>query len=333
MNSPLRVALIGCGSISRNHISAILQNGCRICALCDILPERAEAKVDHYGLENVAIYTDYKRLLDEERPDIVHICTPHYLHAPMAIYALDRNINVLCEKPLCISMEQLNDLREAERRSSAQLGVCHQNRYEPNMIRARELSADGIASAFASVVWNRDKSYYDSAEWRGTWSQEGGGVLINQALHTLDLMQLICGFPQSVVAHVHNDLHKGIIEVEDTAVACFQCENGLRFNMFATLTSGADLPIQIQLKLKNGDQIDVQNDQLCLNHEQIGEKKNEVIVGKKVWGGGHKALINDFYRHVAQGTRFPIDVEESGKVIRLILSVYASNGSEIQIFN
>ena len=333
MSSSYRVAIVGCGAISGNHVIAIQHAGQTLCALCDINPAQAQKRIEQYGLPGVHVYTDHETMLCEEKPDAVHICTPHYLHAPMAISALERNIHVLCEKPLCISTEQLSALKKAVQNSRAQLGVCHQNRYEPNMLRLKELSCGKVSAGFGSVVWHRDATYYGSAAWRGTWDQEGGGVMINQALHTLDLMQWICGFPTHVTAHISNDLLQGVIEVEDTAVACFECESGTRFNFFATNTATASLPVQIQLKLNTGDMIDAQNDQFCLNHELISAQKPGETVGKRVWGDGHKALISDFYRHVDQGERFPIGFDEAERVIRMILSMYRSDGKRIEILS
>ena len=155
--------------------------------------------------------------------------------------------------------------------------------------------------------------------------------MINQALHTLDLMQWICGFPKSVIAHAHNDLLKGVIEVEDTATACFECDNGVRFNFFATNTATSDLPVQIQIKLNNGDQIQAQKDLLPLNHQQMGMADQAKTEGKSVWGDGHKALIADFYQCIHTKKHFEIDVEEAGKVIRMILAAYRSNGNRIEI--
>ena len=189
MDKKFRVALVGCGSISGNHLGGILAAGQTVCALCDIDPAQAKKKAEKFGLTEAEIYTDYTEMLDCEKPDAVHICTPHYLHAPMIIEALGRNIHVLCEKPLCISIEQLEKIREAAGISSAQLGVCHQNRWKPSMKELRRLAQVGVKGAFGSVVWNRDEDYYKSGAWRGSWAEEGGGVMINQALHTLDLLQ------------------------------------------------------------------------------------------------------------------------------------------------
>ena len=332
MKSVLRVALVGCGEISGNHIGSILETEAELVAICDVLPEKAREKAAKYGLKNTSVYENYEEMLDRERPDVVHICTPHDLHAPMAIAALERGINVLCEKPLCISMEQLTVLREAEERSVAQIGVCHQNRYKPSMQTLRELARDGVSGVFGSVVWKRDDAYYRSGDWRGTWAREGGGVMINQALHTLDLLQWIAGMPTHVTAQIGNWTHRGVIEVEDTASATFVCENGMPMQFFATTSAGASLPITVQMMLADKRKVMAQNDVLMVNAEPVRiPSRSGALAGKEVWGVEHAALIADFYRCVRSGEHFPIDVEEAGRVVRLILSMYRSNGETIEI--
>ena len=331
MSSLLRVAVVGCGAISGNHIRAIQSAEQQLCALCDVDLSQAKKKVDKFGLTDVAIYDDYQTMLEQEHPDVVHICTPHDLHAPMILQALERNIHVLCEKPLCISMEQLRAVCEAAERSQAKLGVCHQNRYEPRMICLKKMAEDGVLAGYGSVVWNRDAVYYRSGAWRGTVAHEGGGVLINQALHTLDLMQWICGFPTHVIAHTHNDLLKGEIEVEDTASACYLCENGVRYQFYATNTAAADLPVQVQVKLRNGAVIDAQNDRIVGVQKDGTSASMPDSFGKFVWGSGHIALVKDFYRCIQSGEHFSIDAMEAGKVIRMILATYASMGEKTEI--
>ncbi len=333
MEKQLRVALVGCGEISGNHIGAIVGAGAELCALCDIRPERAEKRAAQFSV-SAPIYTDYQTMLDEIRPDVVHICTPHDLHAPMAIAALARDIHVLCEKPLCISMEQLAALREAEQGSRATLGVCHQNRFKPAMIEMKKMAERGVTGAYGSVVWKRDEAYYRSDAWRGTVAHEGGGVMINQAIHTLDLLQWICGMPTRVISTVGNWTHKGIIEVEDTACARFETADGLPINFFATTSAGTSLPISVQLTLADKTKVYAQNGFLIVNDALYPLKPTEkASIGKEVWGVEHAALIKEFYRCVLTGERFPIDVEEGGRVVRLILAMYRSNGESLAIPN
>lgn len=332
MNKKLRVALVGCGEISGNHIGGILSADGEICALCDLIAERAVKKAETFELGDVPVYTDYQEMLEQVRPDVVHICTPHDLHAPMAIAALNRDIHVLCEKPLCISIEQLHALREAEKESRATLGVCHQNRWKPSMVQLKSMAEDNVRAAFGSVVWDRGEKYYRSGAWRGTWEHEGGGVMINQALHTLDVLQWICGMPTHVTAQIANWHLQDVIEVEDTASARFETEKGLPINFFATTAAGASLPISVQLFLDDKRKVSAQNGFLIVNDEvTVLPPNGKVLPGKEVWGTEHSALIEEFYRCVCTGDHFPLDVEEGGKVVRLILSMYQSNGKKIEV--
>ena len=332
MKAEFRVALVGCGAISGNHLGGILAAGQTVCALCDLVLEKAQKKAVEFGLDGVAIYTDYTEMLRVEKPDIVHICTPHYLHAPMIVEALAQNVNVLCEKPLCISMEQLGDIRRAVSQSEARLGVCHQNRWKPSMRVLKQMAEGGIKGAFGSVVWDRGEAYYRSDAWRGSWEQEGGGVMINQALHTLDLLQWMCGMPTHVTAQIDNWHLKNVIEVEDTASARFESASGMPINFYATTGAGASLPITVQMVLADKCKVTAQNDFLLLNGQLHPMHTDEKApIGKEVWGSEHAALIADFYRSIEQQIPFAVDCEEAGKVIRLILAMYASNGKRIPI--
>ena len=127
----MKVALVGLGVIGKVHLAVLKELGADIVAVCDILPERCEGT-------GAAVYTDYEEMLAAEKPDAVHICTPHYLHADMVVRALELSINVLCEKPLCIKNEDIARVLEAERKSSAQLGVCLQNRYNASSVFVKD---------------------------------------------------------------------------------------------------------------------------------------------------------------------------------------------------
>lgn len=329
-----RVAVIGCGAISGNHINGILSAGQTICALCDIEPDRAKAKAEQYRLTDAKIYTDYVQMLDREKPDSVHICTPHYLHAPMCVEALGRNINVLCEKPLSINMEQLHAVLKAEKASRAQLGVCQQNRFEPNMIWLMDfIKEHGVKSGLGIVSWERNEAYYRSGAWRGTILEEGGGVMINQALHTLDLLQHLCGMPTHVTSHVDNDFHKDFTEVEDTASAHFEREDGVRYAFFATTAATGDLPVQLQFVTSDGHRVIATNDFVVVDGRQVeieDDREAAHMVGKAVWGTGHAVLIKDFYNCIDKGTPFRISGTEGAKVVQLILSMYHSHGNRIK---
>lgn len=332
-----RTAVIGCGAISGNHINAIIGSGNKICALCDILPEHAQEKIEKFELDNVPIYTDYVELLEKEKPDSIHICTPHYLHAEMVIAALSRGIHVLCEKPLAINMEQLHAVLAAEEASTAQLGVCQQNRYEPRMLWLMDyIKEHGVKSGLGIVSWKRDAKYYASGPWRGKILEEGGGVMINQALHTLDLLQHLCGMPTHVTAHTSNDYHKDCIEVEDTATAHFELPDGMMCHFYGTTAATADLPVQLQFVTMDKVRVIAGNDFVLLNGKPVeieDTRDHANLVGKTVWGTGHAILIRDFYNCITEGRPFRVSGKEAAKVVRLILSMYQSNGQRIEILS
>lgn len=321
----MRVAVIGYGVIGHLH-AAILQKQGMLYAICDTDPNAlASAAADH---PHVRLFGDHVEMLDTADLDAVHICTPHYLHATMVIAALQRNIHVLCEKPLCIREDELQAVWTAERASSAQLGVCLQNRYNPaNRYVKKYLQNAKQATGVGQVAWHRTAAYYASGSWRGKWSTEGGGVLINQALHTLDLMQWFLGMPETVTASVDNLTLQDVIEVEDTATIC--CHGAMGFVFFATTSSQVDHPVLLQLCV-DGKQLTVLPDRVLIGQEQITFEEADMAPIKPCYGNGHERLITDFYDHIASGRHFAIDGQEGAKVVRLILAAYQSHGKPVR---
>jgi predicted dehydrogenase len=320
----MKAALIGYGSIGHVHAKVIEQYG-TLEAICDI---------DETVLESApgnAHYTDYIAMLEEIRPDVVHICTPHYLHAEMVIEALRRGINVLCEKPLCIREEDIGRILEAERSSSAQLAVCHQNRYNSaNRFVKEYLGGKQVLCASGQVTWKRDRKYYASGAWRGKWDTEGGGVLINQALHTFDLLAWLCGMPDTVTATCSNLTLSDAIEVEDTATVLCKGQNGGNFTFYATNGSVKDCPVELTL-CADGEWIKLMPKYAVIGSEITVFEEKYQSYGKACYGSGHEALISDYYAHIKEGRKFPIDGAEGAKVIRLILAVYKSQGKPVFI--
>ncbi|MDR3302899.1 MAG: Gfo/Idh/MocA family oxidoreductase [Treponema sp.] len=142
---------------------------------------------------DTAFYTDYRELLAHEKPDVVHICLPHYLHYPVARAVAESGCNIFAEKPLALTFAEGLEYAKLEKKHGVKIGVCLQNRLNPTSERLVEILADGAYGAVTGVrgvvAWKRSKAYYDAKPWRGTMAQGGGGNMINQALHTLDLMQ------------------------------------------------------------------------------------------------------------------------------------------------
>ena len=318
----MKTAIIGLGNIGRVHAKVLSLIGAEIVALSDIEIGRAERIRDEFA-PKARVYDDYKVMLERETVDVVHVCTPHDMHAEMVVYLLKKGINTLCEKPLCISERELDAIFAAEAESSAILGVCQQNRYNPSTVFLKKYLEDKkVLGAHGSVVWHRDEKYYRDSPWRASKSRAGGGALINQALHTLDLCQMLAGEPQKVVARAENLAHKGVSEVEDTLTAVFS--EGADITFFTTIAAAVDMPIEVTLKLDGGDVATLTPHAVLVNGKTVFEEERRDFHGKVCYGLSHETLISDFYDCIENDREFPITAREAAKVLRLIYAAYKS---------
>lgn len=328
----MRVSVVGCGQISRNHLRVLksLKN-IEISSVVDIKKDRADSMAKKYSCK---AYYDFETMLKEDKPDCIHICTPHYLHVPMAVAALEKDIHVLCEKPCAITEEGLQQLRKAQDKSNAIFGVCFQNRYIESVKAVKKLIDrkvyGEVESVRAFVHWSRNEDYY-SDDWHGSSEKEGGGVTVNQAIHTQDLMRYLIGSNTvSVTAHTFNDHLKGVIEVEDTVHALFHYESGVNALFNATTAFSKNLPIQIDIICKRATlRIEGENAYVIIlgKLKKLRLKKVSELIGKIYWGSGHAPLIKDFYDSIKEGRNFSIDANEGGKAVEEFLAVYKSSES------
>ena len=295
-------------------------------------PERAEKKREEHGLDS-KIYTSYEEMLDTEELDAVHICTPHYLHAQMAIYALRRNINVLLEKPMCISREQIRELIDAEKESTAVVSVCFQNRFNRATRQAKKIiDADGGAiSAYGTVLWDRQEKYYTESDWRGRWETEGGSVMINQAIHTVDLLGYFLGKPQSVTATIANHHLAGVIDTEDTAEGIIKYDTGAQACFYAT-TAYSGASITRIFILTKSHRLEIVPPNLFVDGRVMEEDaaKSEFAT-KECYGDGHRHLITAFYDALELGTPHPVPLKSAQYALSAVLAAYESNGREIAL--
>lgn len=323
--------------ISRNHLRVLKSlKGIEISSVVDIKKDRADIAAKKYGCK---AYYDFETMLSEDRPDCIHVCTPHYLHVPMAVAALEKGIHVLCEKPCAISEEGLIQLRQAQDKSNANFGVCFQNRYIESVKAIKEIINKklygSVESVRAFVHWSRDAAYY-SDDWHGTLHKEGGGVTVNQAIHTQDLIRYMIGSDAvSVTAHTFNDHLKDIIEVEDTVHALFTYENDITALFNATTAFSENLPVQIDIICKRATlRIEGDNAYVILlgKVKQLKLKNKLDFIGKSYWGSGHAPLIKDFYDCIEKGRKFPIDAYEGGKAVEEFLAIYKSSESGEKVY-
>src|SRR5438034_814904 len=224
-------AVIGCGDVSVVHLQAITSlDGIDLVGVCDTDANRAAAAAQRY---RVPAFASHRELLDAVRPEVVHICTPHHQHAQVAIDCLDAGVAVLLEKPVAHTVGEADRVIAAARRyPDVKVGICLQNRYNVSTVAARALLESGELGAVhggsATVLWHRDPEYYRARPWRGRARDSGGGVLINQAIHTLDLMALLLGDVVRVHGRTARYALNGVIDVEDTANVLLDHAGGAR---------------------------------------------------------------------------------------------------------
>ncbi|MBR5219322.1 MAG: Gfo/Idh/MocA family oxidoreductase, partial [Clostridia bacterium] len=221
------VCIVGYGSIGPTHAAAIEKTeNAKFYAVCDNNPKRIDFCKKQY---NVKSFSDFDEMILDTNIDSVHICTPHYLHFEMIKKALKAGKTVVCEKPVTMTRAEFNELLTLE--GADRVCVSLQNRFNPCFQKLREIIEKGelgnIKAVKGIVTWYRTPDYYLADKWRGKWATEGGGVIINQAIHLLDYLCLIGGKPEAVAANIMNfDLPE--IEVEDSCAAHISFKNGVK---------------------------------------------------------------------------------------------------------
>ncbi|MCL6456553.1 MAG: Gfo/Idh/MocA family oxidoreductase [Gorillibacterium sp.] len=325
-------AIIGCGAIFPLHAKAIAElEGVKLVAVVDTVLAKAEEAGATYGC---AALTDYQAILDRPDIQVVHVCAPHNLHAEIAIACLKAGKHVLTEKPMAENLEAAYRMVETAEQSRGQLGITFQNRYNDSSVRIKETIDSGVLGKLLCmkgiVTWYRDDAYYRNSPWRGKWTSEGGGVLINQTIHTLDLLQWFGGPISSVKGSVTTDVLDQVIEVEDTAHACIDFANGARGLFYGTNAYLVNSPVELELVFEKGTLIQ-RRDSLYLWQDGIETLLTEPSLNpggeKSYWGMSHGRLIADFYAHVRENKPFWLNGAEGIKALELIFDIYRSASS------
>lgn len=280
MSKKIKIGIIGIGNMGSAHAACIAENrieGMTLTAVCDISNEKLTKFSELYP--QVKCYTGYEELLDDKICDSVIIAVPHPMHAEIAIRAFEKGMHVLIEKPADISVSRVVKLNQAAERSGKVFSIMFNQRTNPLFAKARDIVKSGQLGELKRTVWIitnwfRTQSYYDSGDWRATWAGEGGGVLLNQAPHNLDLWQWICGMPESVtafcdVAKYHN------IEVEDDVTIYARYANGAT-GVF--MTSTGEYPGTNRLEI-SGDLGKLVLENGILKWYRLRRSASEVIAG------------------------------------------------------
>lgn len=330
----LKVAVVGCGCISVMHLDSIIALPESILVgVCDIKPERAKKAANKY---NTKAYTDYMEMFKSEKPDVVHICLPHYLHTVVSKDAFNLGINVICEKPMSIKYQDALDAVEEAEKLNVKYGIIFQCRYNTPSELVKRRIIDGKLGAVkcgrTTLTWYRPDDYYDSSDWKGTWDKEGGGVVIDQAIHSLDLANwFIDSSPIEIQSTLHNRNHK-IMIVEDSAEGLIKYENGVILSFYAMNNYLFDEPIEIRLLCENGT-VRLSHDEAIINYndgsvETVKNKPQTLVEysgGKSYWGTQHAVQIHQFYKSIIENEPLEISGREALKIQKIICDIYKNN--------
>lgn len=258
-----KLAILGCGKVANLHAQAIgnLPNASLIAVWSDLkFWDSAEKFVAKYG---VKLYSDIKTMIRENSIDLVIVCTPHPFHRAATVEAARAGANVMVEKPLAATLEDCDIMINECRQAGVRLGVVSQRRFYSPVQRARKAIEEGKIGKPALGTINmlgwRDKAYYDSDQWRGTWEMEGGGVLVNQSPHQLDIFLWLMGEVDEVYG-LWSNLNHPYIEVEDTALAIVKFKNGAIGNIIVSNSEKPGIYTKVQVHGTNGASVGVQTD-------------------------------------------------------------------------
>jgi len=327
--SNYKAAIIGMGGISQVHIKSLQALDIPIAAVCDNKPERAKSIAEQL---NCAYYTDYEVMLAQGGFDVLHVCLPHYLHAPVAIAALNKDIHVVCEKPMATTVADAEAMIAAAKASAAKLEIIFQNRYNPATQAIKTALDSGelgkVQGGWLRVTWHRNEAYYTQSDWRGRWATEGGGALINQSIHTFDLMNYFLGNPTAVNASVANRAHPSI-EVEDVAEGVI-AYGKINISFFVNNYHPYNAPVSLGIICENG-RVTIEGKTATVSYsdgrETVSHADDGVhsAYGKDYWGNSHIKQIGAFYNTLAGKTTEGVCGTEGLRTQRLINGIYDSS--------
>ena len=334
----MRYALIGCGRISTNHIKAAVNNKLDIVAVCDVETVHMEELLKKHELNldtSIKRYTDYKEMIEENEIDLISIATESGIHAQIALYCIDHNINVIIEKPMAMNMKDANEIVRRSEEKGIKVAACHQNRFNiavQEMRKALETGRFGKLSHGAiHVRWNRNQDYYTQAPWRGTWEKDGG-ALMNQCIHGIDLLRWTFGDEvEEVYGQTRQQFHD-YLEAEDVGMAVVKFKNGA----IATIEGTTNVYPQnleetlyifgqngtVKLGGKSTNNIDVWN----FADEDAEDKKNKGLEEEtsNVYGNGHTSLFADMMDAIENNRKPYVDARAGRNALEMILAIYKS---------
>lgn len=335
-------AIIGCGRVAPNHVYGVTIAGETILACCDIDKQALDAFAKKYTIPRK--YSDYRDLLADKEIDTVSVCTDHGSHAEIAIAALNAGKHVIVEKPMALSVADGKAMLVARDKAQRVLAVVSQHRYDPLVRKVIELLHDDVFGKITMIsgLLNsyKDIGYYKDSFWRGTLDKEGGSTLINQAIHTLDIMVLIMGMPIIVKTKMANLKFKNVIETEDTLVSLMQFKNGALGTLSSTNTSVKfwDSKIEItglkgNITFKTGfpfyvSDLELEDKEKAKRmigiFEKIASQKEDLPPTQDYYGISHRYQLKNFLEASKHRAQLEMPPEEALKTLETVLQIYAA---------
>lgn len=341
--------IIGAGNIGPVHAAAIQGvRGAKLVAVSDVVEKNAQALAGQYGAE---AYTDYQTMLKREDLHAVSICVPSGLRVEIAETCAKAGKHVLSEKPLEVSTKRIDRIITATRRSKVQLGCIFQSRFAEGAEHIRKALDQGrfgkLVMGDAYIKWYRSQAYYDSGAWRGTWKLDGGGVLMNQGIHQIDLLLWFMGPVKSVRASTKCIAHKGL-EVEDLAMAMLEFKNGAYGVIEGSTAIWPGHPARVEVHGTNGSAVledgaivswqfdkskpvDKKIEAQLKQESALGSGASDPLSGLKT--EGHRRQIQDFTNAIRTGRPPRIEGKEGRRAVELIETIYkaAKSGRTISL--
>ena len=345
MNEELGFAVIGCGAIGPFHCRAIQEiKRTKLVIICDAIEKNAKKMGEEFGVKWT---TNLNEVLSLPEVDVVNICTPSGMHRDMAVAGAKAKKHLIIEKPLDITLPKCDAIIKTARENKVKLAVIFPSRFKDGALKLKKAMEQNrfgrIALADAYVKWYRSQEYYNSGAWRGTWQMDGGGALINQSIHTVDLLQWLMGNIDSLVSYTGTISHK--IEVEDTACAIVKFKNGSLGVIEGTTSSYPGMDARIAIHGEKGTGILDDGKITEWNFKEPEPSDQEIKITQDISSSGAadptKALSHEFHRRqiadmveAINNNREPlVNGEEGRKAVEIILAIYESSkkGKEIRL--
>lgn len=341
----MKFALIGCGRISTNHITAAMNNQLEIAAICDNVPKKMEDLLSKHGLAAspaIQRYTSYTEMIEEVKPALCSIATESGSHAEIALYCIERSIPVIIEKPMAMTIADADKIVQCSKEKNVMVVVCHQNRFNLAVQETHKALSSGrfgrLSHGSIHVRWARDKNYYTQAPWRGTWAEDGG-CLMNQCIHGIDLLRWFLGDEvETVYGQTRRQQHP-YLEAEDIGMAVLQFKNG----SIATVEGTVNVyPKNLEETLclfgstgtvKIGGASTNNIDVWQFADEVEGDTSNRALqeATSNVYGNGHTSLFADAIEALKKNRPPKVDAEAGRRALEIVLAIYKSQKTGLPV--